>query len=771
MLRITLSLILFVQSAIIISQKITISGVVEDGSTGERLLGAFVLDSLNMKGTSTNYYGFYSISLPAGQVKLVFSFVGYNITLINTYLTRDTSIDIKLFPKMMDEVIVTTARRNVIGSPQMGLIQLSSQQIKNLPTLMGEADIIKTIQLLPGVKGGTEGTSGLYVRGGAPDQNLILLDGVPVYNPNHLFGFFSVFNSNAIQSFTLLKGGFPARYGGRLSSVVDIKMKEGNSKNYSGIFSIGLLSSTALIEGPIKTDTTSFIVSARRTYLDVIPFIILKIKGEDEMGGYYFYDINAKINHKFSNQSRLYYSIYTGEDKFYYNIKNSLSKINNSSGWGNSIHALRWNYVFTDQLFANFTGTFSNYKFFIRSSYVNKEKDNDRYFMEYSSGIRDWGTKADFDYIPSTSHYIRFGGSYIYHHFNPGITAIELKDEESLNIDTAIGNYAIYAHEYSAYIEDEFDINNYIKINAGGHFSFFKVKGSRYFSIQPRVGGRWLINPNLSFKGSIVQMKQYIQLLTSANIGLPTDLWVPCTNKISPLEAWQYSVGLTYSPSDEYEITLETYYKEMNNIIEYKEGASLFSYSNNWEDKVEKGKGWSRGIEILILRKMGEINGWIGYTLSKTDRQFENISFGKRFPYKYDIRHAVSVALILKTTSKTDVGVTWQFSSGTAATLGEQQIAHPQIYQRYYYFSPIEYIGQRNNYRMPAYHRLDINLNFNKNLKRGSRTFTFGIYNVYNRKNPFFILIEKDLNNPSKNVIKQYSLFPILPYLSFTYKF
>lgn len=752
----------------------TISGSIEDSCTGEHLFSANIYDAGSLKGTISNYYGFYSLTLPEGPVKITFSYVGYNPVTIGLDLSKDTVVNPKLNPQFeLKEVIIRSDRNNNVLNNQMGKIEMSAMQTKNLPVFLGEPDIMKTIQLLPGIKGGTECSSGTYVRGGGPDQNLILLDGVPVYNVNHLFGFFSVFNSDAIQSFSVMKGGFPSRYGGRLSSVIDIKMKEGNNKKFQGEALIGLVTAKLTLEGPLFNENTSFIITGRRTYLDFVSKIYkifqdtATMTQDERIPGYHFYDLNAKINHQFNNRNRLYYSIYTGQDKYsneteyQQGSKTSLMSLS----WWNFTNALRWNCVINDNLFSNVTLTYSKY-----NSYILQE---DVSYFKYSSGINDWGGKIDFDYIPLPEHFVKFGSSFIYHIYNPGIEAY--RDNESVG-DTVIGDREINGHEYHFYAEDDFKITKRLKINAGIHFSGFSVREKNYYSVEPRISARYLLTPDLSLKASVVKMNQYIHLLTTSNIGLPTDIWVPATDHIQPQKSWQYSVGAAYNFNDKYEISLEGYYKPMRNLIEYKEGVSYFSIKKDWENKVSSGAGWAKGIELLINKNAGKITGWIGYTLAFTDRQFEDINFGQKYPYKYDRRHDVSIALTYKKSEKFDFGITWIYGTGYAITLPEKRYAQftgPTYFYTGQRVDPvnvgtIDYIRGRNSYRMPAYHRLDIGFNFHKQKRWGLRTISFGLYNVYNRLNPFYLDFAD--RTGGRKVIQQ-SLFPVIPFISYSIKF
>ena len=443
----------------------------------------------------------------------------------------------------------------------MSSISVPIDQIKSLPAFLGEVDVMKVLQLLPGVQSGSEGSSGLYVRGGGPDQNLILLDGVPVYNASHLFGFFSVFNSDAINNVQLIKGGFPARYGGRLSSVIDISMKEGNMKEFHGEGSIGLIASKLTLEGPIAKEKTSFIVSARRTYIDLIARPLIKASTDgDETVGYYFYDVNAKINHKFSDKDRLYLSAYLGDDKGYSFYKDEYDRTKYEEEvalrWGNITSALRWNHVYNPKLFSNLTLTYSRYRFNTlaeeKEETINSNGDKSSYYFKwlYQSGINDLAAKIDFDFIPAPNHYIRFGANAIYHTFSPG--ALNVK--EDVVIDTTLGASKTYALEYAAYVEDDFDITRWLKVNAGLHFSAFQVNDQWYTSLQPRLATRFLLTDELSLKASYVKMTQYIHLLTNSGIGLPTDLWVPATEKIKPQQAHQVALGLARNFKRKYEI-------------------------------------------------------------------------------------------------------------------------------------------------------------------------------------------------------------------------
>ena len=788
MKRLVIISCLILNISYLFAQVHTISGFVEDARSGEKLISANIYDSKTLKGTISNNYGFYSLTLPEGKIELIYSFVGYAPIKKQINLVKDTIINISLEPSVeIQEVTITDNRvLSKVKSTQMSRIEIPVETIKNLPVLLGEVDIIKTIQLLPGVQSGSEGASGLYVRGGGPDQNLVLLDGVPVYNVNHLFGFFSVFNADAINTVSLTKGGFPARYGGRLSSVLDIRMKEGNTKEIKGEGSVGIISSKLAIEGPIVKDKTSFIVSGRRTYIDILSYPIQYFMAKSEdidklRAGYYFYDVNAKINHKFSDKSRLYLSSYMGSDKVYALIKdkgyNYKEENNFKLRWGNITSALRWNYILNNKLFSNTTLTYSRFKFLTGlESIYEEDGKKDEFGIDYSSGIYDWAVKIDFDFMPNPNNYIRFGVNNTYHTFNPGINTFRvLSDNSDSDIDTTFGNKNIYANEFYLYVEDDIKLSSKIKSNIGLHYSNFSVKGKIYHSLEPRFSIRYLYNEKLSFKAAATKMTQYIHLLTNSTLNMPTDLWVPVTDTINPLRSWQYAAGAVYALTDKIDVSIEGFYKNMHNLIEYKEGASYFSAGDKWEDKIEIGKGWSYGAEFLVKKDLGKTTGWIGYTLSWSERKFENIGFGKTFPYKYDRRHDISVVVTHKFNDKVDVGLTWVYGTGNATTLGiERYVSLEGSLEGYLEAWDIEYFENRNGFRMPSYHRLDVGVNLHKEKKWGKRTWSFGLYNAYNRQNPFFLYFTHEYNNQNdqnKKVLKQLSLFPVIPSVCYKFEF
>jgi hypothetical protein len=795
------------------AQKATLSGHIKDAASGEILIGASIYEAKSYQGTTSNTYGFFSLTLDRGPHEIVFSFIGYETIKMTLDLSANKSLDVAL--KSLDlrlgEVTVSgEVYERVHTQTQMSAIKIPMRQIEKLPTFFGERDVLKMIQLMPGVQSGQEGSSGLYVRGGGPDQNLILLDGVPVYNVNHLFGFFSVFNSSALNHVEIIKGGFPARYGGRVSSVLDIRMKEGNMKEFKGEGSIGVIASKLTLEGPIWKDHTSFIVSGRRTYLDVLmqPFIGLANaqEGYQINAGYYFYDLNAKINHKFSDKSRLYFSSYLGKDKAYIRMKDEYSfyqenyktEADNGLYWGNMISMLRYNHVINSKLFANATATYSRYRFNVYAGYEDETTVQDStwkngFAYDYFSGIYDYSGKIDFDYLPSPNHYIRFGGGAINHTFSPGVNTFKFTMNNVVG-DTTIGQNNKIANEYYLYFEDDIKIGSRLKINPGFHLSSFAVDDTVYQHFQPRFSLNFLLLPNLSYKLSYSTMAQYLHLLTNGTIGLPTDLWVPVTDSVPPVTSNQIATGFAYTLLDDYEFSIEGYYKIMNNLIEYKDGAGFLGTGSGWDQKIEIGNGEAYGLEFFLHKKTGKLSGWVGYTLAWSNRTFENLNFGKTFPYKYDRRHDVSVALVYdpqitigQKDWKVDFGLTWVYGTGNAVSLpistylsndplGQNNYFYWEGMQNMGYYSEIENYANRNDFREPAYHRMDFSINLVRDRGTWESGWNISVYNLYNQLNPFYLYFDTEYYETAsgyteKKVLKQISLFPMIPSVSYFFKF
>ena len=763
--------------------KYTISGYARDVQNGETLIGATITISGNVKGITTNQYGFYSITLLQGGYDVICSYAGFQPKLISIKLNADQQLNFDLVTGAdLQEVIISSKRKDGnVKDPQMGKFVLPIEQIKAIPAFLGEVDLLKTIQLLPGVRNAGEGSAGIYVRGGGPDQNLIMLDDAIVYNSGHLFGFFSIFNSDAIKNVSLIKGGMPAQYGGRLSSVLDISMKEGNDKKFQVEGGIGLIASRISIQGPIKKNKASFIISARRTYIDAIAKPFVKSSSQFYGSGYYFYDLNAKMNYRFSEKDRLYISGYFGRDVF--DFVNGKRSLNVNIPWGNATGTMRYNHVFNKRLFGNTSLVFNNYNFSFQAAQSN-------FKIKLASGIRDITLKQDFDLYPFTGHKVKFGGLYTYHKFTPSVVS-GTQDTVVFKPQNA---QAKYAHEAAVYVQDDWEVSDKIKINAGLRYSWFQQIGpyniyttdangnhtdstvfksgqgvKTYGGLEPRFTLRYGINDETSFKASVTRNLQYIHLVSNSGSTLPTDLWVPSTYKVKPQISWLYAAGLFKNFKENmYETSVELYYKRMQNQIEYQEG-----YTPNTLEDTEKfftfGRGWSYGSEFFINKTKGRLTGWIGYTLSYTWRKFPKLNFGEKYPAKYDRRNDLSVVALYELTKRWKLSATFVYGSGNATTLP----------QRFYLVNGVltqEY-SRINEYRLPAYHRLDFAAIYSpkKNETRKWKSeWVFSIYNVYSRKNPYFIYFDQSgsaYDGTLKVQGKQVSLFPIIPAVTWNFKF
>jgi outer membrane receptor protein involved in Fe transport len=761
--------------------KFTLSGYVRDSLSGETLIGATISAGAKNNAITSNSFGFYSITLPEGPYVFSISFTGYlpQDTLIE--LTANRQINFNLLQhSLLEEVIVSSRRRdNNITAAQMGKIDLSVTRIKSVPVLLGEVDLLKTLQLLPGVRNAGEGNTGLYVRGGGPDQNLIMLDDAIVYNTGHLFGFFSIFNSDAIKNISLIKGNMPAQYGGRLSSVLDVAMKEGNMKKFEAEGGIGLIASRLSVQGPIKKNKSSFIISARRTYIDVLtkPFIP---KSSNFYGsGYYFYDVNAKVNYRFSDKDRVYLSGYFGRDVFAFN--NSKRSFRADIPWGNSTATLRWNHVFNRKLFANTTLVYNDYKFAFGAS------QND-FSLRLSSGIKDWNAKVDVDYYPAPKHKMKFGGLYTYHTFIPNI----LTGEQGETVFEPNNDSKKFARETALYVQDEWEITDKLNMNAGlrytgftqvGKYTIFErdANGNKtdstvygkgkaiktYGGAEPRLTLRYSINETTSLKAGIARNLQYIHLVSNAGSTLPTDLWIPSTYRVKPQISLQYSAGIFKNYGDnEYETSVEVYYKDMKNQIEYAEGYT--PSLNDPEDQFVFGRGWSYGSEFFINKTRGKLTGWIGYTLSWTWRKFDGLNDGEKYPAKYDRRHDISFVATYEKNKRWKFSGSFVYGSGNATTLPERfYIINGVLTQEY---------SKVNQYRLPAYHRMDLSAILTPKHKPGKRleqNWVFSLYNSYSRLNPYFIYFDQEgsaYDGTLKVVARKVSLFPVIPAVTWNFK-
>ena len=771
----------------------TLNGYVEDASSKEKLISSIIYDIGSKQGVITNTYGFYSLTLPRGDKILTISFVGYETQQLKINLKRDTTINFLLKTAAELETFEVNAKRQdrIEEQVQMSKITVPIAQIKKIPMLLGEVDVLKALQFLPGVQSGGEGQNALIVRGGSPDQNLVILDGVPIYNVSHLGGLFSVFNGDAIKNVSLTKGGFPARFGGRLSSVLEIDMKDGNMQKFHGEGGIGILTSRLMLEGPILKDKISFMVAARRTYYDVLarPIVKKAFKQEEPNGSFdfnlYFYDLNAKVNWKINEKHRLYLSAFNNGDVFKVDYKlpnpqrpNDYERTKGGIDFGNTTGALRWNWLINRKLFANTTVAYTRYEFNTLAGYEIKqdtaiENANGKYF----SGIKDWSGRFDLDYLPNPKHRVRMGVSNTYHTYSPGAFNFKAKID-NFNADTTLGTSNTFAHEPYIYVEDELSYGKF-KANVGLHYGGIYTEGVWFGSLQPRVGVSYRLPLDIALKASFASMQQNVNLLTNEGVGLPTDLWTPSTKRIVPQKSWQVAAGAAKTWRDDYEVSIEGYYKDMRNVLSLKEGASFFGVQNNWQDKVTQGDGKAYGLEFFVQKKEGNTTGWVSYTWSKNLRQFDDLNGGLEFPYKYDRRHDFKLIVSHKFTNRLSVNAAWQYGTGNALTLYTNQFRLPNTGQPMndYYKQTIEVatIGERNTYRMPAYHRLDMSVEWSKKKKHHTRTWVLGCYNVYGRANPFAMFKGTKFDEATQTYLPAYrvlSLIPVpVPSISYNFKF
>lgn len=787
------------------SQKgFTISGEVKDFASGESAIGALVVAKDMQKGTSTNVYGFYSLTLPPGKHELEFSYLGYVTEIRSVDLTSNITLNVELKEKVVEqkEVVIEADRSRNVESTDVGKIELEVDQIKKLPVLLGEVDILKTLTLLPGVQSSGEGNAGFYVRGGGVDQNLILLDNAVVYNASHLFGFFSVFNADAVKNLELTKGGVPAMYGGRISSVLDINLKEGNYREYHATGGIGTIASRLTVEGPIKRDTSSFIVSARRTYIDILLRPFVNPESNFAGSGYYFYDLNAKLNYRLSKRDQLFVSGYFGRDVFGFESRNA--GFSTRIPWGNSTATVRWNRIINTKLFMNAIATFTDYRFAF-------EGGQDDFRFSLRSGIRDIGGKVQWNYFPNFRHKIKWGAELTHHTFTPN-------NAEASSGDTEFDfgpEVKLFSYETAVYAQDEFDVTEKLSINAGLRFSYFIHLGpfdryiydrnaptfgapprptmvnyernqrvADYAGLEPRFNFRYQLNRQSSIKGGFMHNYQYVHLTSFSPTSLPTDVWLPSTDVIRPQRGTQVSLGYFRNfKNDAFETSVEIYYKDMRNLSEFRDGADPQNTVNdNIDNLLVFGRGYSYGSEFLVRKRAGRLNGWVGYTWSRTMRVFEAINRGEAFPSRWDRRHDMSFVVSYQASKRVDLGFVFVYGTGNAITLPVQ---------RYFVEGRlVDIYGDRNSFRMAPYHRADISCTVHgketklrrdpdtgemvEKKKRIKSNWNFSVYNLYNRMNPYFIYFGNDGElSQGRLEIKAYqvSLFPILPSVTWNFEF
>ena len=768
-LSIQLIILTFILTLPSVSQnRFTLSGTIRNGETGEVLIGATLLvKELPGVGVTSNAYGFYSLTFPEGTYTILVQYLGFKTRkdTLNFNDNRLINYDLTPEPIKLGEVVVSGERSNAnVTSTEIGVNKLEVKEIESIPVLLGEKDILKTIQLLPGIQSAGEGSTGFYARGGGTDQNLIVLDEAPIYNSSHLLGFLSVFNSDAIKDVKVMTGGIPAEYGGRLSSVLDIRTNDGNNKEFGGSGGIGLLASRLMVEGPIVKDQGSFIISGRRTYAD----LFLKLSSDTTLNraSLYFYDLNMKANYTLGDKDRLYLSGYFGRDNFAFS---------NTFGfnWGNTTATLRWNHIFANHLFSNTSLIYSDYEY---SNTIGVGTSQ----FQITSGIQDLNFKTDFQYFTDASGTVKFGLNSIYHTFLPGkVTSIA----GSIINNTALENK--FALENALYVAHEIDMIPGVKVNYGLRFSAFSLIGpahlydydeygnisdtltygsgniiKTYVSLEPRLAVNILLNETSSLKTSYTRTTQYLHLLSNSTTTNPSDVWVPSTNNVKPQFADQIDAGYFRNFLDnEYEASLELYYKRMQNVIDYKNGADL-QINPTVEALLLYGTARSYGAELLVRKRAGRLSGWIGYTLSKTEEQFDQINNGNPFPARQDRTHDISIVLIYNHNSEWNFSATWVYNTGNAVTFPSGN----------YWLDGrlVPYYTERNGYRMPAYHRLDLSATWTLG---PHSNLNFSLYNAYNRMNPYAISFQQDPNDPNKTQAVQTTFFPIIPSVTYNFTF
>lgn len=764
-----LCLILLFAISTVAQQKFTISGYIKDAKTGENLIGATItIKELQGKGTGTNAYGFFSITLPPGHYRITAQFIGYAPQVQEINLNKSLKQNFSLLEQIntLNEVVVSGQRRDEnVTRTTIGMQKLNTAEIRSIPVLFGENDVLKTIQLLPGIKPAGEGSSGFNVRGGSADQNLILLDEATVFNASHLLGFFSVFNSDAIKDITVYKGNEPAEYGGRLSSVLDIKMNDGNDQHMKVSGGIGLISSRINLEGPIVKDKGSFMISARRTYADL--FLKLSKDTTKNQTRLYFYDLNAKASYKINSNNRIYLSGYFGKD---------LISLQNTFGinWGNISGTLRWNHLFSDRLFSNTSLIFSNYDYKIYINNGNK--------FNIISRIQDYGIKEDLQFYMQTNSTLKFGFNSIYHKIIPGVITTDI-DSELKNLTNK------HDWENSFYISHQYRFSDHLKIEYGARLTLFSAMGpgdiytydedgkitsletytsgqfiQTYLNMEPRLTFDYLINEQNSIKASLSRNVQNLHLLSNSTSGNPTDLWIPSSNNVKPELSDQVSLGYYHNFNDnKFEFSAETYFKNLQNQIDYKNGAELL-FNENVESQILFGTGRTYGLEIFLKKKQGRFNGWISYTLSKSERKFDEINSGNYFPAKQDRTHDLALVGMYELSKSWTLSATWVFYTGNAVTYPTGKYAIDGKTMFYY--------SNRNADRMPDYHRLDLGATWvNKKSEKFESSWNFSLYNAYARENAYIITFRDSESDPSKTEAVQTTLFKMIPSVTYNFKF
>jgi outer membrane receptor for ferrienterochelin and colicin len=780
-------LLLFFQQAY--TQHFGVSGYVEDANSGERIIGAYVSDTITNSIVQTNNFGFFNLKIPSKKAAIRASYIGLRSDIIHLPSGSDTVITIRMKPVLeLNEVVITSSlyRRSVDTPP--GLIIISVNKLASLPSL-GETDLLKSIQSLPGIEGGIEGSTGIFVRGGGSGENLYMLDDVPLYNVSHLYGFFSSFNSSAMKDIKLIKGSFPARYGGRASSIIDVRSRDGNNKDLKGEVSAGFISSRILLEGPLINEKTTFMVSGRRSYFDAYSDALkrMDILGRD-FPDYFFYDLNARITRTFSQKDKVFLTFYNGKDRIrnkdevtYENLSSERfsESEDQTSGWGNLTGSMRWNHAFKNNIFSNTTLAYSRYNYFVLREHKSiwsdtaKNKAELIYNAGYRSVISDIIIKTDLTWSINNSHKLLGGVGNTFHRINPGVNVYKIYEHDnSRDFDTVFSetaksyaNYILNFSEPHFYIEDEIRLSKNLLVNPGFRVSGLVLSGQSKIKFEPRISAVYSMIPQLSFKAGYSRMTQYFHLLTTSGLSSPTDLWVPSLKGLKPLSSDQINAGVSYELADKILFSVELYRKWLSNTTDYRNGASLFTDLIPWYEKTTQGSGRGMGLEISVEKQSGRFTGSVNYTLSKSERQYIDLNNGLSFPFKYDRLHDLNISLNVQISKKWDISLLWAFGTGYPVTIPVEKY-YPALNLTYnIQFNLIYYYPSLNNYRLSAYHRLDVGIHYKTQNKIGEHMLSIDLFNAYDHKNPinmYFLL-----NNSFKEVF----LLPIIPSLTYTLKF
>lgn len=757
-------------------KKITLSGFVEDRLSGEFLAGAAVMETSLKKGGSANKYGFFSITLPEGEYEFTGSYVGYAPQTFRVRLHRDTTIRLRLSTDMRLQEVQVSSSSSPVSSTEIGKHVIPIRQIKNRPALLGESDVLKSLQLLPGVNEGSGVATGFSVRGGSPEQTQMLLDGIPVYNVNHAFGYLSVFNGEALKDVTLLKSGIPARYGGRLSSVLDITMREGNNQRFAGHISLSPFAGSVTLEGPLKKEVASFMISARRTWLDLPLRLGLELSGSHYIIAYGFYDLNAKLNWKISDTDRLYVSFYAGDDAYVTRWEHNTGKYR--FNWGNMTASGRWNRVWNSRMFSNITLFYSRFKYKNFYEYLFREENLAEKLTAYSV-LEEVALKADFDYFPREKHHVRYGLMLATKYYAPEMSYYRYRDEDIHVKDSTHGNL----RSAEAYLEDDWAITPRWKLNAGVRVTMLVAGKRQYYSVEPRVTLNHLIHEKLSLKVSWSRMQQPIHLLTNSSLAFKTDMWVPVTDRIKPGVSDLFAVGVYHQLPNRLEFSAEVYYNRLSRMIRYADGIHYIKRKDSsWQDNILSGKGRGYGIDLMLNKPFGRLSGWLSYSLSKSERSYDEIREGRWFPFEYDRRHKLNVVADYTLPEKEEhrflrvFSLNFTFSSGNFTTMSEQEYVSMEVpgSTMLYWgdqWGSQEYLPMPNNIQLPAFHHLDIAFHLRNKRKRGS-SWSFSIYNVYARQNPsFYFWKRQERGDTAKSHYRQVSLTPMIPSVSWSYSF